>query len=497
MKNIEYIVIVSLFLTFGCENILEPEIQGQVALEELLSTESGLITAVNAIYQPLLSEYGTRIPTLTAMASDNAFTWRKETEPDIYNIDPTYSSTQSLWTGHYNGITRANTVLAKMQLIEEFSSTEMKDAIEGQAKFLRAFYYFNLVRFFGDVPQITDEIKTREDAEQPRASIENIYTLIKSDLDDAISLLPTSYSGATGLEVGRPTTYAASALKAMVLLELEEWSAAAQAANAVVGKGQLLANYADNFNGSNENGVGSLFEVQYGGSVGSTTTSISDGNAPPEYNGGGSPLPSDDDYNGEGGGLSSGNGFVQCFEPNDLRKSATITNYDIPNFIQPSKPNGTMYYISKFYNVTDPEGLSTWNYPVIRYADILLIRAEALNEVGYSANSEAFTMLNQIRINAGLDALTSTDLPDQTAFRTAVRQERRVEFGFESKRYFDLNRWGILKETIQFQMDYTGLTFPADRLIDHPVTGEKYFLYPIPTIEFVNNANLGEQNPGY
>src|SRR5690606_4659428 len=105
------------------------------------------------------------------------------------------------------------------------------------------------------VPLILEEIKTRSDAEQPRASIEAVYIQIKSDLNDAIHLLPTSYPGNTGMESGRPTSYAASALKSLVHLELEEWTDAAEAAETVISNTEmgLLPNYATNFNGSQEN----------------------------------------------------------------------------------------------------------------------------------------------------------------------------------------------------------------------------------------------------
>lgn len=145
----------------------------------------------------------------------------------------------------------------------------------------------------------------------------------------------------------------------------------------------------------------------------------------------------------------------------------------------------------------DPRGISSWNYPLIRYAEILLLRAEALNEQGYIPDAEAFDLLNKTRTKAGLSALASSSLPNKEAFRDAIRKERRIELSFEAKRYFDINRWGELEDLIQLQMDFLGLIFPSERMIMHPVTGKEYFLYPIPHIEFINNSNLGEQNPGY
>jgi starch-binding outer membrane protein, SusD/RagB family len=498
MEKIKYFIIaISVILAFSCESILEPPIKGQVALEDLLSTEDGIITAVNGTYQPLQSLYQGNILVLTEKANDDGWCWRKEIEPDFFIITSTYSEVQSIWTLLYRGITRANSVIDNIQEVD-FSNETLKKACEGQAKFLRAYYYFNLVRLFGEAPLIVNEIIYREDAEQPRASIEAIYTQIKKDLDEAATLLPASYSGGSGMETGRATSNTAIALKSAVSLELEEWSEVVQLTDQIKNHGSLLPDYANNFNGTQENGPGSLFEVQYGGVTGSTTTNISSNLAPPDFNGAANITPTDDNLNGEGGGLTSGNGFVQLFEEGDLRKDVIISGYDIPNFIFPSEPDGSLYYVNKYYNTKDPRGLSTWNYPLIRVAEVYLNRAEALNEIGYQANGEAFEYLNKTRVNAGLTALTSVDLPDQNAFRTALRKERRIELSFECKRYFDLNRWGILNEVIQYQMDITGgLTFPTNKMINHPITGKKYFLYPIPAIEYANNANLTDQNPGY
>ncbi|QGY46213.1 RagB/SusD family nutrient uptake outer membrane protein [Maribellus comscasis] len=498
MKNLKYIILsLGLILTIGCEDILEPSLNGQAALEDLISTEDGIITTITGAYEPLMSIYDSNLDFVVTMASDDGWTWRKETEADLYILDADASYIESIWSQSYTGITRANTVLSNIERVEDFSSTTMENAIKGQAKFLRALYYFNLARLMGGVPLIVEEIETREDAEQPRASISDVYTQIKTDLNDAIDLLPTVYTGETGMEVGRATSYAASALKAIVHLELEEYDEANELTAELLDKGNLLSDYAANFNGTQENGDQVFFETQFGGSISSTTTSKSDNYAPSDYNGLASPLPTDDNFNGEGGGLSSGDGFVQLFESGDLRKDVIIKTYGLANFIDASQPDGSLYFVNKYYNTSDSEGKSTWNFPLIRYAEILLVRAEILNELGYEADGEAFDLLNMTRTNAGLTALSSIDLPDQATFRTALRKEKRIELAFEAKRYFDLNRWGILQETIQNQMDYLNLTFPGEKLITHPLTGKDYFLFPIPSSEFVNNASLGEQNSGY
>lgn len=497
MKYLKVIIIFTLGILSGsCEKILQPKPRGQVALENLLTTQEGIITAVNGAYEPLMGLYNGITQRLTDLAGDDGWTWRNELEPDIYVVDPNFLHSQNVWIAHYRGITRTNTVLDHLQNVEDFEGDEIRNAVEGQAKFLRAFYYFNLVRLFGGVPLILNEVKSREDAELPRASIPEVYARIKTDLEDAVSLLPVSYSGEAGMDKGRATAYAAGALKALVHLELEEWDEAAAATEGIMGHGSLLDNYADYFNGSSENGPGTLFEVQYAAISGSASN-LSNFFAPSTFRGSALILPTDESFAGTGGGPSSGNSFVQEFEPGDLRKDVIIRHYDLPNFIDASRPAGSLFYVNKYYNTSDPVGLSSWNFPLIRYAEVILARAEALNENGYIADGEAFELLNAVRVKAGLAAFSSADLPGQDAFRGAVRQERRIEFAFEAKRYFDLNRWGILETAIQPQLDFLHLKFPSEKTITHPTTGKKYYLYPIPSTEFINNAQLGEQNPGY
>lgn len=270
----------------------------------------------------------------------------------------------------------------------------------------------------------------------------------------------------------------------------------------IIGQKSLLPNFADNFNGTSENGDGSVFEVQYGGTDNQTTSSISTYLAPTvsPYNGAAFSLPTDENLNGEGGGLSSGNAIVQEFEAGDKRFHVTLATYGLPHALDPNQPNGSLYYINKFYNAVDPIGNSTWNFPLIRYADVLLMRAEAINEIGYSPDSESFSLVNQLRERAGLAPVSSGGITNQEMLRQAIRHERRVELAFEVNRYFDLNRWGILESTIQAQMNASALggQFPSNKVDTHEITRKPYHLFPIPFIELSNNAKLsGNQNPGY
>jgi hypothetical protein len=188
-------------------------------------------------------------------------------------------------------------------------------------------------------------------------------------------------------------------------------------------------------------------------------------------------LPTDNTMNGTGGGLSSGNGIVQAFEPGDLRKTVSLASYDLINFLDVNRAKGSLLYVNKYYNTVDPRGQSTWNYPLIRLSEIILTRAEALNEIGFQADKEAFELLNLVRTKAGLKPLLSSDIGGQEEFRNAIRKERRTELAFEAKRYFDLNRWGILATTIQEQMNLSKRTFPAARSVSHPLLRENSTFY--------------------
>lgn len=499
-KTLYSLFILCLFVLFtGCEDFLEPKMKGSTELKQLITTQQGMLTAVNGIYQPLHPLYSGNMQRMTDLASDDGWTWRNELESDLYIVEQDYSYVATIWKQHYLGIGRANVVMDNLQYVTDFKSEQQQLLFEGQAKFMRAFYYFNLVRFFGGVPILQHEVVFLEDAQVPRSSIQEVYAQIEKDLNDAERLLPEKYTGDTGAETGRPTTYSASALKALVYLEMLEWDKVIESANKVIGKGELI-DYAQNFNGTAENGSHSLFEVQYGGVTNATTTNMSTLHAPTSTPSGSAMiLPTDDNLNGKGGGPSSGGGFVQEFNdrPDDKRKDVIMSTYGLPNFIDASQPDGTLYYVNKYYNTTDPVGKSTWNYPLIRYAEIILAKAEALNEKGYSAGGEAFTLINQIRKHAGISELSSNDITTQEAFRNSLMKERRIELAFECKRYFELNRLGKLESAMQVQLDYLGLKFPQNKTIIHPITNKSYYLYPIPSSEFVNNAKLGEQNPGY
>jgi hypothetical protein len=491
--------LILLFLS-GCSDFLEPQMKGSTDLQQLISSQQGMLTVVNGMYKPLHSIYrNDNMQLVLELASDDGWTWRNAPEADLFIAEQDYANIADIWQQHYLGIGRANVVLNNLDNVTDFDAGQSKRYYEGQAKFMRAFYYFNLVRLYGGVPIVLHQINQAEEAQAPRASIQEVYVQIEKDLGEAEQLLPAEYDNRVGFEAGRPTSSAANALKTLVYLEIGDWNNVIASADKVIGKG-ILIDYANNFNGTSENGKQVFFEVQYGGVTSATTSDLSTSFSPQAFPGGSAMiLPTNDNLNGQGGGPSSGGGFVQLFDnrADDKRKDVILQTYSSANFIAPEKPDGTLYYVNKYYNTVDAVGLSSWNFPLIRYAEILLAKAEALNEKAYSTENDAFPLINLVRENAGLPALSPSAITNQEEFRNEIMKERRIELAFECKRYFDLNRWGIIEQVIQNQLDYMHLKFPKNKMIVHPITGKSYYLYPIPATEFVNNAKLGKQNPGY
>ena len=491
-------VLLGLGLT-GCDAILEPEPVGQTVLDDAYTNVSGAISGINAAYVPLSSggAYNRAIIEMGDLASDDLFWAQGVSLTNGFEVTPGLGPMGGLWNSHFGGIARSNTVLNRVKDIDFGEKAALKASIQGQAHFLRALYYFNLVRFFGDVPLFTSELESPQAAAVSRSSTEKVYAQIENDLKAASSQLPkkSELDGSKGFEDGRATSGAASALLAKVYLTQEKWSEAAQAAKDVIDSGEytLFPNYGDNFQGKNENGLESVFEIQYSAARSGTGATHNFRFGSEEIVGGGGAglqyIPTNDTLEtGQRG--ANGNGIIQAFEPGDARRDAALSNYGLSSYFNPASGDPMTPLVNKYFVGPDPDHSTDVNYPVLRYAEVLLIRAEALNEMGQGA--EAADLINQVRNRANLGALPEEVVSDQNALREAIWHERRIELSFESKRYFDLNRTGRLQEVLAMQ----GVEIEPAKITPHPITGKPQFLYPIPLVEMNNNANM-TQNPGY
>ncbi|MGQ1889550.1 RagB/SusD family nutrient uptake outer membrane protein [Thermophagus sp. OGC60D27] len=490
MKKYLFIITIFLGLVACGEDFLTKAPLDSINTGNFFETEDDAIYAINGAYQPLQwpKLYNMRMWTTDIMAGNSIVGAGggddgRETQ-DLANFVTTADNpgVLDLYRGPSPGILRCNTVIKNVPGME--IDETLKNRIVGEAKFLRAHYYFIMVRFFGDVPLILEPQEPGDDLRPFRDDKALVYQQIIADLGDAKKVLPTKseYSDA---DMGRATKGAAAGLLAKVYLSLGEWQNVVDLCEEVAALGyELNDNYADNFSVNTENSKESLFEVQYVGGAGEDfwanenqaswlSTFTGPRNSGMVAGGWGWNQPTQE--------------FVDAYEDGDLRKDVTVLYDGCPQFdgmeYDPSY-SVTGYNLRKFLvskSIADAYDNSPLNFPVLRYADVLLMKAEALNELGRTTEAEA--PLNEVRNRAGLDDVASG--LSKEAFREIVLHERRMELAFEGQRWFDL---------IRVDNGQWGLQFLQS--IGRVNATEKHLLLPIPQKEIDANPNL-EQNPGY
>jgi tetratricopeptide (TPR) repeat protein len=456
----------------GCKDFLELKPISQGSVSNFYKTPNDFNTAVLGAYSTLQTRgmYNSMWLFADERSDDTeqeeyAGILQVEGDFDRFSLITTNSYLGDNWNHHYQCINRSNAIISRIGSVN-FTSEATKNQYLGEALFLRGLAYFNLVRIYGDVPLVTKEISPEEAYAIKRTPADEVYTTIVSDLTQAGGLLPDSYSGSN---VGRATSGAAKSLLGKVYLTRKQYSEAARVLKEVIDGGQyaLLPSYADVFRVENANHKESIFEVQYKansqgrGSPFATLFTPRTGNAGILLTGQGATQgynrPSPD--------------MISAYPAGDLRKDASLA----PNWTDGARVNNDPYikkYLSRQSAVSDGDA----NWFVLRYADVLLMYAEALNELGRT--SEASPYLNQIRRRAGLSPL---DGLGQAQMRLALEQERRVELAFEGHRWFDLLRTGRAIEV----MNSKGFNITSRDL-----------LYPIPQSQIDINPEL-RQNDGY
>lgn len=409
---------------------------------------------------------------------------------EFWQINPSTGNINSLYNSYYETLVNINTILAKLEggAIDEGA----KGQFEGQLKFLRAYYYFNLVQYFGPVIIITEPLEAPSEAwEYSRQPVESVYELVESDLAAAVAALPESWDAAN---VGRITKGAALSLLGKVYLTKKQYSEAVSTLKQVLPLGyELLPSYADVFDPQKKNHAESILDVQFqgGNELGEWSNFIytfapreSEGAVInfPGQNGGGWNIPSRD--------------MIAAYEAGDLRKEVSLkegyTNLEGDWVPVP--------FINKYNHPHAIRGRTDDNWPVIRYADVLLMLAEAINEAS-GPTSEAAGYLNQVRDRAGLAPLNGLDKDE---FREAVLHERRIELAFENHRWFDLKRTKTPQQLADFLNAYGdfeqsnptttrgGIPFSAADFVFEPYE----VLFPIPANQILINNEL-TQNEGY
>ncbi len=495
MKRISiYLYTAIALIFFSCEDDLEQAPISEIGSNSFYQSESDFQNAVNGIYNQLMPKAELYFD-LSEIRSDNMYA---TTEVGVRDHEPINNFARSIapnsliansWNNNFNGIMRANTVLD--QLSEDVvPDASVRDNLEGQAKFLRALYYFDLIRWYGAVPLFETFVSPEEALEIPRSNPEEVYSLVISDLDDAINLLP-----GTPEETGRASSWAAMALKAKVHLTrsgpdygiegpglgVNEYDEALTLLNEVINNGPYawVDDYAEIFSYNNENNPDIVFDVQFIGDglgVGSYYPGYM---APSNYfTAVGIPFP---------GGLEVkevSDDLLESYGEGDVRREFSIQEgyTDLNDNFDP-RP-----FYRKFLDEDEAgQDRFDWaiNYPLIRYTDVLMMKAEAILQGASGSQDEVDEIVNDVRERAGLGSVSGVDLE-------MLMEERRREFAGEGLRWHDLVRSGMVIETMN-----AWLPTEDDRNVMAEEMEANWIIYPIPFDQLTVREGLYEQNDGY
>lgn len=438
----------------SCESFIDLKPIDFPTEETFYTDVKGLEGAIIGAYDEFQSsdQYGAKFMTLMEVRGDNVKNDNSGASGGItYQIEvftetPANSNLSGAWLSLYTSIYRCNLILQNAENVE--MSADQRTKIVGQAAFMRALSYFNLVRLWGKVPLITHTQTVEEARNNKRAEISDIYSQIIDDLTTAKGL-PAAWPDA---ERGRVTSYAAQALLAKVYLYMGNYQSVITELTPVVtaikaGKQLALVPMPQTFPNDLKTSKDIIFAVQYlKGGVGE---SVHQNN---RYR-------------------NNDNGNIISLEPSEFESNADNRKALVA-------PTGSGQRPGKF-NAPATNNETSADFPVLRCAEVMLMYAEALNEASAAPTQEAFDALNAVRENAGLQGKTVEELPDKDAFRKAVYKERRLELALECDRWFDIVR------TKQFSDVFPGVASYRQ-------------LYPVPQTEIENmNDKTGWQNEGY
>ncbi|RLD23917.1 MAG: RagB/SusD family nutrient uptake outer membrane protein [Bacteroidetes bacterium] len=458
--NLKILTSALLLLLSGCNDFLTTELQGVYTNTSFYQTEDHAIFAINSTYEIIaFKNINNNLWVFGDVASDDALKGGNPGDQsdigfiDEFNITADNGFIESIWKHYYEGVARANKVIYYVPGIT--MDDELKERIVGEAKFLRAYFYFHLVNIFGSVPLKTEPAFSADDLHVAVSDVATIYQQIEQDLVDASMVLPVSY----GSESGRVTSGAALGLYAKTLLFQKKWQESLDAVTQMETLGYtLMPIYRENFEVLTENNSESVFEIQHlTGQVPFLGSSLNQWFSPITENGYFFNAPTQsfvDEFEVTAGGVvdprldyTVGRENQKWVNGEDfLPEWSPATGFLNRKHVQPLSeiPKGT-------------KGDGDLNYSFMRYSEIVLMKAEALNEL--SRGAEALAPLNAIRKRSresylfddqlpGFDGTVPVDLlPDMTStnqstLRGAIQHERRVELGFEFHRFYDLMRYG-------------------------------------------------------
>lgn len=472
MKKYLFISLLLISMT-SCDDFLTLYPEAQASTGVFYKTQSDFNAAVVACYSSLRSYPSTNVFPLMEYRSDNlwmpTFTTGSQDQWQVSKfIDNSSNSLIAAgWNDMYNGIFNCNEVVSRISSAT-FDATK-KNQFEGEARFIRAFYYFNLVRMFGDLPLVDRPITAEESLNIPRASVSSIYLFIEDDLTKAITLLPETYATS---DLGRVRASAAKTLLAKVYITQSKFAAAQPILSDIITANgyQLQAAIADVFSATKEMNNEVIFAIRFSKTL-------------------------------VGGGHSA---WFNLSDPTtSVINQTLLTSYGSTdaraNLLKYTK-SGSVYYINKFFDSSDATTQTVGNdFIVLRYADVLLMYAECLNETTGILSTDpmdtngALYWLNMVRKRSNpSDPILASQYSTKDDLHSIIIQERKLEFPLEGNRWFDLARTKLADQIMSAYPialnDPTKISVPEYRLI-----------YPVPNaeVEKIGNTSIFPQNPNY
>ncbi len=480
------ISIMAIFILPSCDKYLDVKpvsngilIENEASDSVLYKSADEAEAALSGLYADFKNEYYQLDYFVNGDAqSDDAYAGADNAsnfQIDYLNIDATNANVSRDWRYLYSTIGKCNSVINNVMSVTDPALTmARKQQITGEASFIRAFMYFQLVQLWGDVPLQLKEVKSISAANlaeiypilfPARVPQSEVYKQVLIDLETARASVP-----ATATHKGYVTTGAVNTMLAYVYATLQpvQWDKVLSYCNDVMAGGySLMPNYNDLWDNAHENSAESIFEINYsGGSAdGNWGTKMFRGTDWKKFN-----IPSNDLV------------FAFDSEGDTVRKNASVIFLDVSGkWTDPNYPQNHYPFINKYRNFA--EG-SDNNYIFLRLADVMLLKAEALNESGDLQGAAA--LVNQIRTRAKLAGTTASTQDDM---RKAIAKERRLELAFEAHRWFDLKRTGMAIEVMNNAVGADGQKIGYNLIPNRMV-------FPIPQAELDKNVKL-VQNPGY
>lgn len=472
----KYIVCVALSLLFlsSCNNFLALSPEHQINENNFYKTEADFENALVGVYASFREIYTHEIFYLAELTSDNAevsisSSSVAEMEFDEMNITPSNTIVQGFWTKVLFTIARANILLVRLE--QSDLSMESKARIASETKFIRAYSYFLMVQIFGRSPITHGEFRSPEDianADLSLKSLEEVYAEIIKDLKEAEEIADDDFQE----DKGRVSLGAIQGLLGKVYLTRHQYTEAIHTLGSLIERNvySLEPDYKTLFSPGNSNTRESLFELKFisgfnqGNEYSVLFTPASTGLLANNQQGSGRITPSLD--------------LMDAYEEGDARKKASVGDTIRPNGVKEYSRHGLKFVDLNAENPRD----GSVNFTVLRYADVLLMYAEALNEDDDINGAQAY--LNMVRSRADLEGVEISNKEDM---RESIAKERRLELAYEGHRWFDLLRTGKTQETMNAFFVGKGLNFTVQ---NHEL------IFPIPRREIDINPELG-QNEGY